>query len=134
MNHKYIYWVLWIFIAILQTGGVGLREAWHRKPEFFLLSSYLIHSPFFQMKYQGHLNLNQPIPYPKIKREEWGKMLSYIQSLTDLINIYKEMANTITINSLIGTGSRLNKVWRYNYSKLCLYIRYRLKNILGEEE
>lgn len=35
MNHKYIYWVLWVFIAILQIGGVGLRDPWHRKPENF---------------------------------------------------------------------------------------------------
>lgn len=110
--------------------GSLTQEAW----KFFFSAGYFIHSPFFQMKYQDHLNLNQPILYPKIKREEWEKMLSYIQSLTNLINIYKEMANTITINSLIGAGSRQNKVWGNNYSKLCLYARYKLKNILGEEE
>ena len=57
------------------------------------------------MKYQDHLNLNQPFLYPKIKKEEWEKILSYIQSYK-LDKIYKEMANIIKINSLIGAGNR----------------------------
>lgn len=43
----------------------------HTRSLKFFLS--FIHSPFFQMKYQGRLNLNQPFLYPKIKKGKRGR-------------------------------------------------------------